>query len=287
MKFGAVLPQLEIGEDPTVIRDYAQAVEDMGYDYLLAYEHVLGANPAAYPERHFVYTHESLFHEPMVLFGYLAAVTQRIELVTGILILPQRSTALAAKQAAQVDVLSGGRLRLGIGVGWNKVEMEGLGYEFHNRGVRATEQIEVLLALWTQPLVTFEGKYHHLREVAIKPLPIQRPIPLWFGGEADMMLRRMARYGAGWITNFRSADEAKSTLEHLRGYLADVGRDVATFGIDARLNVTRHPRETWGKFVADWRAAGATHICINTMGLGYSSLREHLGTLGAFLADMR
>lgn len=286
MKWGAVLPQLEIGTDPVAIRDYAQAVEGMGYDYLLAYEHVLGANPAAYPDQSFVYTHESLFHEPMVLFGYLAAVMQRLELVTGILILPQRPTVLVAKQAAEVDVLTGGRLRFGIGVGWNKVEMEGLGYNLHDRGARANEQVEVLLALWTQPLVTFEGKYHHLREVGIKPLPVQRPIPVWFGGGADAMLRRMARHGEGWISNARSADEARPMVDKLNGYLAEQGRDPATFGIDARLNVTRQPRATWGDFVSRWQAIGATHLCVNTMGAGYSSLHAHLDTLQAFVADM-
>ncbi|MBN2303648.1 MAG: LLM class F420-dependent oxidoreductase [Anaerolineae bacterium] len=282
MKFGAVLPQLEIGADPLAIRDYAQAVEGMGYDYLLAYEHVLGANPAAYPDRHFVYTHETMFHEPMVLFGYLAGITARLEFVTGILILPQRPTVLVAKQAAEVDVLSGGRLRLGIGVGWNQVELEGLGYEFHNRGQRTDEQIEVLRALWTQPLVTFEGQYHSLREVGINPLPVQRPIPLWFGGRADAMLRRMARFGAGWLPNEPTAGDAQPTIDRLHAYLEEAGRDPAKFGIDARLNVTRHPQTTWGEFVESWQAAGATHIGVNTMGAGYASLDGHLEALRAF-----
>ena len=244
---------------------------------------MLGADPTAYPGQRFPYSFENTFHEPLVLFGYLAAITARLELVTGILILPQRPAALVAKQAAEVDVLSGGRLRLGIGVGWNRVEMAGLGFEFGNRGRRVDEQIEVMRALWTQPLVTYEGEFHQLRAVGINPLPVQRPIPLWFGGAAEPVLRRMARYGEGWIPNARTAEQAAPTLVRLRGLLAEAGRDPAAFGIDARLTVAREPRESWVDFVAAWQAAGATHLGINTMGAGLASVDEHLATLQAFM----
>ena len=174
-------PQTEIGEDPIAIRDYAQAAEELGYRHLLIYDHVLGASTVNRPDWRGPYTSDTLFHEPFVLFGYLAGLTQRIELVTGVIILPQRQTALVAKQAAEIDVLSGGRLRLGVGIGWNEVEYQALGEDFHNRGARMEEQIDVLRALWTQPVVSFAGRWHQIEAAGIKPLPIQRPIPIWIG----------------------------------------------------------------------------------------------------------
>ncbi len=216
MKLGAVFPQTEIGTDPVAIRDYVQAVEDLGYDYLLTYEHILGADPAAYADgRRFTYTYRDMFHEPFVLFGYLAALTRRLEFVTGILILPQRNTALVAKQAVEVDILTAGRLRLGVGVGWNQAEMEGVGYDFGTRGRRIEEQIVVLRELWTKPLVTFTGRYHTIRSLGINPLPVQRPIPLWFGGSAGPVLRRMARFGDGWIPSGLTPEQGQPLVEQL------------------------------------------------------------------------
>ena len=177
MKVGVVFPQTEIGADPTAVKDYAQASEDLGFSHLLAYDHVLGANPASRPDWRAPYSHLDMFHEPFVLFGYLAGLTQRIELVTGIIILPQRQTVLVAKQAAALDVLSKGRLRLGIGIGWNAVEYEALGEDFKNRGRRSEEQIDVLRKLWTQQLVTYNGQWHKITDAGINPLPVQRPIP--------------------------------------------------------------------------------------------------------------
>ena len=182
MQLGAVFPQTELGADPVVIRDYAQAVEGLGYHHLVAYEHVIGAHPDRLTHGWRMYTHQDQFHEPLVLFAYLAAVTQRLEFVTGILILPMRQTALVAKQAAELDVLSGGRLRLGVGIGRNRVEYEVMNASFHDRGRRSAEQVEVLRALWTQELVTFEGRWHTISNAGINPLPVQRPIPIWFGG---------------------------------------------------------------------------------------------------------
>ena len=204
MRFGVVFPQTEIGADPVAIRDFAQAAEQMGYQHILAYDHVLGANPASRPGWDPTYTHRDMFHEPFVLFGYLAGLTQRIEFVTGVIILPQRQTVLVAKQAAALDVLSGGRLRLGIGIGWNPVEYEALGESFKNRGLRSEEQIEVMRKLWTQELVNFEGKWHKITDAGLNPLPVQRPIPIWFGATNKRALRRLARLGDGWFPLFRA-----------------------------------------------------------------------------------
>ena len=201
MQIGVIFPQTEIGTDPIAVRDYAQAAESLGYQHLVAYDHVMGANADSRPGWSGAYRHTDQFYEPFVLFGYLAAATQRIELVTGILILPQRQTALVAKQSATVDILSGGRLRLGIGIGWNDVEYEALGENFHDRGRRSEEQIEVLRSLWTQESVTVQARWHRITDAGINPLPSQRPIPIWFGGRADRVLRRIARYGDGWFPN--------------------------------------------------------------------------------------
>ena len=225
MKLGVVFPQTEIEHSPAAIRDYAQAAEDLGYDYLLAYEHVLGANPERPGGWRGPYTHLHSFFEPFVLFSYLAGLTHRLQFTTGILILPQRQTVLVAKQAATLDALSGGRLRLGIGIGWNAIEYEALGEDFHTRGRRIEEQVELLRLLWTEPLVSFQGREHILSDAGIKPLPVQRPIPIWFGGSSDPVLRRMARLGDGWMPNPLPVD---------RGQTAG--------GDAARLSVHRGPR---------------------------------------------
>lgn len=287
MKLGAVFPQTEIGTDPVAIRDYVQAVEDLGYDYLLAYEHILGADPADYQDgRRFAYTYRDMFHEPFVLFGYLAALTQRLEFVTGILILPQRNTALVAKQAAEVDILTGGRLRLGVGVGWNQAEMEAVGYDFSTRGRRIEEQIVVLRELWTKPLVTFTGRYHAIRNLGINPLPLQRPIPLWFGGSAGPVLRRMARFGEGWIPTGLNPEQGKPIVEQLHRHLAEQGRDPASFGIDVRISLAQQPRPTWDAYLAGWQALGATHVCLNTMKAGFDTVQQHIEALRQFKAEM-
>ncbi len=287
MKLGVTFPQLEIGSDPAAIRDYAQTVEGLGFDYLLAYEHVLGANPDRPGGWHGPYTHESAFHEPFVLFGFLAGQTTRLELGTNILILPQRPTVLVAKQAAQVDVLSGGRLRLGIGVGWNKVEYDALGYDFHTRGRRCEEQVALLNALWTQPLVTFQGRHENVADAGLNPMPVQRPIPIWFGGLADPVLRRMARLGAGWMPNPMPLEKSQAVVARLRDYLMEVGRPVTAFGIDVRINVRTMPDEAdWLAHARAWEQLGATHLCINTMGAGYESLDEHLAAIRRFKEAM-
>ena len=206
MQIGVTFPQTEIGADPKVVADYARAAESLGYDYLLAYDHVLGASTATRPDWQGPYTSESMFHEPFVLFGYLACAAPKLGLVTGVIVLPQRQTALVAKQAAQVDVLCGGRLRLGVGVGWNAVEYEGLGQAFSDRGKRADEQIALLRRLFCEPAVAFTGAHHVVSDAGINPLPVQRPIPIWIGGMSDAALRRAGRLGDGWFPMGRIND---------------------------------------------------------------------------------
>jgi probable F420-dependent oxidoreductase len=289
MRIGVVFPQTEIGQDPAVIRDYAQAVESMGFTHLLAFDSVVGANPDRPGGWDSPYTYQHAFHEPFVLFGFCAAVTQRIELVTGVIILPQRQTALVAKQAAEVDVLSGGRLRLGIGVGWNTVEFEALGENFGNRGKRVEEQLEVMRRLWTQELATFEGRWHRVSDAGIKPLPVQRPIPVWMGGDSDVVIRRAARLADGWITlpSFRPGPAAQPTVDRLHALVREAGRDPARFGIEARMALaTLSPEERVAEMAA-WRAMrGITHLCVNTMGLGLPSPDEHVRTLKRFRRDV-
>ena len=227
MKLGVVFPQIEIGADPGAVRAYGQAVEQIGYHHILAYEHVVGANTASRPNWRGPYDIDSVFHEPFVLFGYLAGLTERIEFATGIVILPQRQTVLVAKQAAALDVLCGGRLRLGIGIGWNAVEYEALGTDFHNRGRRCEEQVALLRALWTERAVTFDGTWHRVTDAGIQPLPVQRPIPLWFGGGDERVLRRIARLADGWMPQFEPDDAGRALLARMQNYAREYGRDPA------------------------------------------------------------
>lgn len=280
MKIGAVYPQTEFGNDPGAIRAYAQTVEALGYTHVLAYDHVLGANPNRPGGWQGPYTHESAFQDVFVLFGFMAAVTNRLEFASGVLILPQRQTALVAKQAASLDVLSGGRLRLGVGIGWNEVEYIGLNENFRNRGKRSEEQVQLMQKLWTDPLVTFEGKYHTIPDAGLNPLPVQRPIPIWFGGHAAPVMERLAKYGEGWMPNVRTPEEAQPILETLDKYLAEQGRSRREIGIEPRLNFGRETPDTWADFVAGWQAVGATHLTINTMSCGFTKPDEHLEALG-------
>ena len=284
MQYGVVFPQIEIGTNAKTVRHYAKTAEELGYDYLLAFDHVVGANPAnPGPWQNGPYDYTTMFHEPLVLFGHLAAITERIAFATGILILPQRQTALVAKQAAEVDVLSGGRLRIGVGVGWNPAEYEALGKDFHTRGRRQAEQVEVLRKLWTQRLVEVEGEFHHLPDVGIHPLPVQQPIPIWFGGGAEAVLRRMARLGDGWMPNSQSLDSLAENLSRLRGYIREEGRDPEAFGVDVRIDARRWGEEAWPEKLERLAAMGVTHVCVNTMGLGYTP-DQHVEAMGRFKA---
>jgi len=282
MQIGLVYPQTEYPADPAAVRDYAQTAEALGYRHILAYDHVLGANPDRPGGWTGPYTYQTPFMEPFVLFSHMAAVTTRLGFATGILILPQRETALVAKQAATLDVLCGGRLRLGIGTGWNEVEYVAQGQDFHTRGRRQEEQIEVLRALWTQELVTFKGSWHDIPDAGLNPLPVQRPIPLWFGGHADAVLRRLARLGDGWMPGFRTAEAAADALATLDGYLAEAGRSRADIGLEPRLHWGDGDLDALGRTLAGWRAAGATHVSLNTMGAGFKTAGEHLAAVRQF-----
>ncbi len=283
MKYGVVFPQTEFGNDRQAIKDYAQTAEALGYDYLLVYDHVLGAHPERDPKLTGPYTNAHPFHEPMVFFGFLAGITERLELVTGVIILPQRQTALVAKQTAEVDVLSGGRLRLGIGIGWNYVEYDALGENFRTRGRRVEEQIEVLRKLWTAPLVTHKTAQHVIENAGISPLPIQRPIPLWFGGTADVVLQRVARLGDGWMPAGRAPDDrVKGHLEQLHGYLREAGRDPQNFGIDPWISIGGLDQDEWCRRVEAWRGLGATHVAVDTMRAGFTSPQAHIEAIRSF-----
>jgi len=287
MNVGVVFPQVEIGDDPSAIADYAQAVEAMGYTHILVFDHVLGANPERPGGWKGPYTYRHAFHEPFVLFGFLAAVTQQVELVTGILILPQRQTALVAKQAAAVDVLSGGRLRLGVGVGWNAVEFEALGESFSNRGRRIEEQIEVLRSLWTKELVSREGQWHRITDAGLNPLPVQRPIPVWMGGESEPVVRRAARLADGWMPHFRPGPEAQGVVDRLHALVRKAGRDPAAFGIEGRMTLAQVPPDQRARELAAWRAMrGVTHLCVHTVGLGLKSAAAHVRALEQFRKDV-
>ena len=278
MRIGAVFPQTEIGDDPAVIRAWARAVEDMGYRHILAFDHVLGAAVHTRPGWR-GYSSDDAFHEPFVLFGFLAAVTSEIELVTGVLVLPQRQTALVAKQAAEVDVLSGGRLRLGVGVGWNRLEYDALGESFTDRGVRSEEQVELLRALWGDSAINFEGRWHQVDNAGIKPLPVRRRIPVWFGGDAEATLRRVGRIGDGWLPQHAPDETARGMLDRVREYATAAGRAPEEIGFESRLTLARVPEADRAGFVAGWRDLGATHLCVNTMGLGLARPDDHVRVL--------
>lgn len=285
MQIGVVFPQTEIGADPAGVRAYALATEAAGYAHLLVYDHVLGASPErlaeTLPSRRAPYNIETLFHEPLVLFGYLGALTQRLELVTGVIIAPQRQTALLAKQAAEVDVLTGGRLRLGLGIGWNPTEYESLNEEFHNRGRRIAEQITVLRRLWTEPEVTFAGRWHKLDRVGIRPLP-GRSIPIWMGGMAENVIKRTARLADGWFPQFQPSPESKAAIERMHDLVRGAGRDPAAFGIEGRITITSGTADSWLEQAEAWRELGATHLSVNTMGGGFSSPEQHTDAIRRF-----
>ena len=293
MRLGVTIPQREIEPDVGALTEFVQAAESLGYDYVMTGDHVLGANVASRPEWRGPYGHTDLWHEPMVLFGYLAGVTQKVELATSILILPQRQTTLMAKQAAEVDVLSGGRLRLGIGVGWNSVEYEALGQSFGDRGRRCEEQMEVMRALWTQELVTYRGRWHTIADAGINPLPVQRPIPIWIGGgpgsvgnaadiESDRVLRRIARMADGWFPSLSDMDDCRAAAARLHEYARQEGRDPGDIGIQGSVSAVDGTPDSWVQRVREWRALGATHISARIGGARLTSVQHYIEVLARF-----
>jgi probable F420-dependent oxidoreductase len=289
VKLGIVLPQ-EL-RDRVALRDFVQGIDELGFDHLVFPDHVIGGNPATHPING-PYTHESFFHELSVTMGFAAALTERIELVAGVMILPQRQAALAAKQMAEVDVLSGGRVRLGVGVGWNQVEFDVLGMEFNNRGRRIEEQIEVLRAMWRNPLVDFDGRWHHIVDAGINPLPLRRTIPIWFGGWSDPAVKRLARMGDGWLLYAPLEEVGRERLDALDKACEVAGRNRREIGIESWIFLNhsdvmaganqkpgadqlRTPEE-WAREGAAWKAAGATHMDCWTMYGGLTRPEQHL-----------
>ncbi len=294
MKFGAVFPTCEIGTDPTLVRDFAQAAEELGYARIISYDHVLGAvHGERTPPLMGPYTEKDPFHEPMVLFGYLAGVTQSIELMTGVMILPQRQTALVAKQAAEIDLLSGGRFVLGVGTGWNFVEYEALGERYEKRGRRLDEQITLLRKLWSEPVLDFDGDFHRVDRAGILPLPA-RPIPIWLGGFTPAALGRAARVGDGFVFGASNAG-IREMWKTLRGDLESQGRDPADFGVDALVGYGAGP-DTWREEVAGWEALGAKHLSMRAMSTGaaltgdvdpgFTKPQQHIDALETFMREV-
>ena len=277
MKLGVSLPLTDIGEDPIIIRDFAQQAEELGYKHLAAADHVLGVNAKNRPHWGDRNTSDDCFHDPFVLFGFLAACTKNIEFTTQVLILPQRQTALVAKQAACLDVLSNGRFRFGIGVGWNSEEYTALNQNFNNRGIRSAEQIEVMTALWANPHVTFSGQWHEIEDLGINPLPPKRCIPLWFGGHQKVTLQRIAKYGDGWVMiAWPPNEEALIQFELLREYVKNEGRKPTDVGIEVWVSASGSPDE-WRKELEFWNKAGVTHACLNNTFSRYqhTRIKEH------------
>jgi probable F420-dependent oxidoreductase len=284
-RIGVVFPQLDIEPEAAAIRDFAQGVEAMGYSHIIAYDHVVGADITNRPDWNMPYTQESSFHEPLTLFAYLAAFTNSLILSTGVVVLPQRQTVLFGKQAANVDVFSGGRLRLGVGTGWNAIEYEALGVPFEDRGARLDDQIRLLRRLWTEPSLTEDSRFHRISEAGINPLPLQRPIPIWIGGVAPASMRRAAQLGDGWLPVFE-AELAEEKVSAFRQAVADHGRDPSAVGIEniVFLGATRgrtiRSAEDGVKDIAIWKKAGASGIAIHSMGMGLKGAAAHLILFG-------
>jgi probable F420-dependent oxidoreductase len=280
MELGALLPLGDIGGEPPALREYAQAAESIGYDFIEAPDHVLGANPASRPDAD--RTGAGLYHDPFVLFGYLAGITPKLGFSTGVLILPQRQTALVAKQAACLDALCGGRFRLGIGVGWNEVEFVGLNENFHNRGRRSEEQIEVMQKLWAVPHVSFKGRWHNIEDAGINPRPASGKVPVWFGGHHERTLERIAKLGDGWMPNAYPPDQsALDVFAQLRRLTEQAGRDPKQVGIEVWVSMGSGSAADWAKEARFWKQAGASHLCLTTT----FNRRHHRRIPGNGMAD--
>jgi len=287
MKIGAIFPQLDIGAVRGAVREYGEAIERMGFDHLLAFDHVVGADPAVHKDWAGAYDVNSTFHEPFVLFGFLAAVCPSLEFATGIVILPQRQTVLVAKQAAEVDILSGGRFRLGVGIGWNAVEYEALGERFNNRGRRIEEQIELLRRLWTEPSFSFEGEFHHMTGAGIAPLPLQQPIPLWMGGGAGRALERVGRLADGWFANAKLGPQLDEALVTIRDASREAGRDPNAVSIEGRILVGDGDQDRIGQEFEEWKNVGASHVSFNTMGAKLKGVGAHIDALQSAIDTVR
>ena len=289
MQIGVSFPTTDIGHDSGAVREFVQAAEDLGYDHLRILDHVIGADPSKHPEvPEFYYTHNSVIREPFTLMAYIAGFTENIGLVTGIVILPQRQTVLVAKQAAEVDVLSGGRLRLGVGGGWNPVEFTALKEDFATRGRRIEEQIEVLRLLWTENPVEYHGKYHDIEFAGINPLPIQKPIPIWMGAGApgkpvgpSAVLRRVGRLADGYFPLCEAGDTAKMLIDTVKNYAQEAGRNPSNLKIEGRIDLVGTPEE-WKTALVEWETLGADAVSIGTTRAPFNTPDEHIEAIRTF-----
>jgi probable F420-dependent oxidoreductase len=279
MRIGVVLPQNEIGADAGAVRAYGQRVEELGFSHVLAYDHVVGADPAVHQGWNGPYDVAATFHEPMVMFGFLAGLTG-LELVTGIIILPQRQTVLAAKQAAEVDLLTGGRFRMGVGLGWNRVEYEALGQDFATRGRRIEEQVELMRRLWTEPSLSYSGRFDQVTGVGLAPLPVQRPIPVWFGAQSERAYRRAGRLADGWFPQIGPGAELDRARAMVEQAATETGRDPARLGMEGRVRWRGDPGQL-AEEARRWQESGASHLAVNTMGAGLATVDDHLAALAA------
>ena len=302
-RIGVLLPHLEpvFRGDVGAIAEYTQAAESLGFDHIKMGEHVLGTNAGSRPGWKGPYNHLDPFHDPFVLFAFLAARTTTLEFATGVVILPQRQTALVAKQAATLDLVSGGRLRLGIGVGWNAVEFDALGQDFSTRGRRCEEQIELMRALWTNELVTYHGRWDTVVDCGLNPLPVQRPIPIWIGGgpgaiwigdragasagpaaDGDRVLRRIARMADGWFPSLGLDTGVAEAVSTLHGYIREEGREIADVGIEGSISLTGSTANEWTSQASQWEKLGATHLAVSSAGAGMTSVEQHVDALRQF-----
>lgn len=278
MQLGAVLPHNEIGNDPGAIKAYLQGVEDLGMTHLLIYDHVMGADPNRPGGFKGPYDKDIAFHEPFTFFAFAAAVTTSIELVTTVLILPQRQTVLVAKQAAEVALLSNNRLRLGVGTGWNKIEYQALNENFTNRGKRQSEQVELMRKLWSEDAFSFEGSYHTIDQASINPRPTAL-VPIWFGGSAPALLQRCALLGDGWMPLGGANDKSRALLEEIRGHRVAAGRTMDGFGVQAQAQFAGGSPERWRDHADKWREIGATHMAVATHNAGPTNVEGHLARI--------
>ena len=279
LRFGAIFPQTEIAADASQIRRYIEGVAELGFHHLVAYDHVMSGTLAYHPSLANRYNDQHPFQEILVLFGFVAAVAPALEVLSGVVILPQRQTALVAKQVATIDILTGGKTRLGIGTGWNDIEYQALGENFRNRGRRMEEQVTLLRTLWSDADVTFEGEWHTVDHAGLVPLPVQRPIPIWFGGRAEVALRRAARMGDGYMPNASDIETYQEQVRVIGDELARTDRDPAAFGFDCTIPVATRPEDSWKHDLDWWRDHGVTHVSMNTMGAGFTSVDQHLAAL--------
>ena len=282
MEIGAVFPHNEIGTDPQAIKDYAQGVEELGATHLLIYDHVLGADRDRPGGFEGPYDKDVAFHEPFTTFAFIAAVTKKLDMITTVMILPQRQTVLVAKQAAELAILSNNRFKLGIGVGWNAVEYTGLNENFKNRGKRQEEQVELMRLLWESEVLEYKGDYHHIDKASINPRP-SKSVPIWFGGGAPQLIERCADLGDGWIPLMGPNEAARKTLAAIKEKRESKGLDWDNFGVQAQAQYAGGDAERWNKHAEKWRNLGASHLAIATHNAEPTNVDGHLGRIKEYL----